>query len=475
MKCIRILSAVLFLAVSIGIFSVHAAAEQDTENLSPDTEDTVVTEAVSFPDVPPQVWFYDEVTTLAEKGIINGFPDGLFHPDQEITNAEFIKILMLSVGANLSTTPTLRLFSEHWATDYISLAYEQGILTEEDLTADFDPSAPVTRSGMTKMMILALGIEPSRIDDPFTDISDIYASTAYKEYLLRGYLLEDDTRVYRGDDNAMRSEAATIAVRVLEYREDPESYKTKEILDNASVNPLNSESELLDLFYVINREFLTSFAFESTVSLEDCMSYYLHANVIHLEYFYSSRVNFKFFPKEKRYEIALEYDLGVERLQALHTAAKEKADQIIKSIITDGMSSLDKIKAIHDYLILNCTYDYNNYIAGTIALESRLAYGPLVNQSAICQGYCAAFNLLCERAGIRSIAINGFAPSSSDEHAWNMLLSDGQIYYVDVTHDDPVPDQKGHISYKYYYLTEAEMTALGYTWDKNQSNLKYLY
>ena len=78
-------------------------------------------------------------------------------------------------------------------------------------------------------------------------------------------------------------------------------------------------------------------------------------------------------------------------------------------------------------------------------------------------------------AGIRSIAIGGNAPNSSEDHSWNMVLVDGQIYYVDTTHDDPVPDRKGRTSYKYFYLTEAEMTSLGYVWDKSQSNIKYFY
>lgn len=430
---------------------------------------------ISFPDVYETDWFYADVTRLTSLGVINGYPDGMFYPEREITNAEFIKILMTSAGADLTAPVKRTLFDLHWASAYISLAHTCGIITDADLAAGFDPEAPITRAAMTKMMILALGIEPARIDDPFTDISDIYASTAYNEYLLRGYLMEDDTRIYNGGSNASRSEAAAIAVRIIEYRKDAYEYKKNAILENARENPLNNEFELLDLFYILNREFMTEFAFESAVELDTCMGYYLHANVIHLEHFYSSRINCRYYPKKNRYEITLEYDDGVEALRSYHDAAVKKADRVISSILTDGMSGMEKIKAIHDYLILNCEYDYENYILGTIPLESRLAHGVLISQKAVCQGYCAAFNLLCERAGIRSVGINGYAPGSPDEHAWNMFLVDGQIYYVDVTHDDPVPDQKGRVSYRYYYLTEAEMVGLGYTWDRNHSNLKYLY
>ncbi len=452
--------------------SEDTSSAEDTTEPEPEPEPVQIP---SFPDVKEDDWFYADVTKLIEKQIIAGYPDGMFHPERVITNAEFVKILMLSIGADLSEVGDELLFGNHWASAYITLAYNRNIISAEELIEDFDPDAPITRSSMTKMMILSLEIEPARIDDPFTDISDIYASTAYNEYLLRGYLLEDDTRVYRGDSNALRSEATAIAVRIMEYLEDSYEYKKTAILQNAAANALNNEFELIDLFYILNREFITDFTFRSNIPLEECSKYYHHANVIHLEYFYSSYIHYKYYTNKHIYEIKLEYSPSLDELKALHLAAEEKADIILESIITDDMTDFDKVKAIHDYLILNCEYDYLNYIDGTIPLESRLAYGALINKTAVCQGYCAAFNVLCNRLGIRSVGITGYAPSSDDAHAWNMILIDGQIYYIDVTHDDPVPDKKGHISYKYFLLSEAEMTELGYTWDKSQSNLKYLY
>jgi len=303
----------------------------------------------------------------------------------------------------------------------------------------------------------------------------MYASTAYNEYLLRGYLLEDDTRVYRGADNATRSEASAIAVRIIEYRADPYEYRKREILRNASETALNNEFELLDLFHILNREFMSSFTFKTSIPYETWVEYYTHSNIINIEYFYTTGIITSQAADSDYYTVTLEYDRDVEELKALHAATEEKADKVLASIITAGMSDKDKVKAIHDYLVLNCAYDYDNYLAGSLPFESRLGYGALCKQSAVCQGYCVAFNLLCKREGIRTVMVTGTAPGSSEAHSWNMVLIDGQIYYIDVTHDDPVPDQKGRVSYKYYMLTEAEMTALGYVWDKNHSNLKYFY
>lgn len=435
-------------------------------------DDTVKTE---FSDVAADDWFYEDVTRLTSLGILNGYPDGQFHPEREITNAEFIKVLICTDTALEPAADDPSLFAGHWASGYIAEALRRGILTESDLADGFDPDAPISRSAMTKMMIRALGIEPARIDDPFTDISDMYASTAYNEYLLRGYPHDDGSRTYEGSSSALRSEAAAIAMRVIEYREDAYAYKRDAIIANASENILTTESELIDLFYILNREFYTEFTFETSIPIGIWQKYYQHSNIIYVEYFYTSSVSIKYLEGGNEYQITLQYDRDIDALREIHAKVDQKADAVIDSIITDSMTDHDKVKAIHDYIILNCEYDFDNYLLGTIPSESRMAYGVLCERKAVCQGYTAAFNLLCAKVGIRSVAIGGNAPNSSEDHSWNMVLVDGQIYYVDTTHDDPVPDRKGRTSYKYFYLTEAEMTSLGYVWDKTQSNVKYFY
>ncbi|MGB9878277.1 MAG: S-layer homology domain-containing protein, partial [bacterium] len=45
--------------------------------------------AATFPDVPWDHWAYDAVSTLAEKGIIVGYPDGYFKGDRPLTRYEF--------------------------------------------------------------------------------------------------------------------------------------------------------------------------------------------------------------------------------------------------------------------------------------------------------------------------------------------------------------------------------------------------
>ena len=243
------LLSALILVQALGATVSADGSGEATEAPAPGISYAPPARKIVFPDVASDDWFYDDVMTLVSDGILNGYPDGSFRPELDVTNAEFIKMIVAAVGG---AEGARAMFPESWASGYITAAYERGIITDEDLTGGFSPDKPITRSAMTKMIVLALGIEPARIDDPFTDISDMYASTAYNEYLLRGYPDGNGGRVYNGAGNASRSEAASMTVRLIEYAKDPYAFRRDAVLENASNNVLGSEFELIDLFYSLN-------------------------------------------------------------------------------------------------------------------------------------------------------------------------------------------------------------------------------
>lgn len=45
-----------------------------------------------FKDVPKDTWGYDDLQYAVEEGVINGYPDGTFKPDQQLTRQEMAVI-----------------------------------------------------------------------------------------------------------------------------------------------------------------------------------------------------------------------------------------------------------------------------------------------------------------------------------------------------------------------------------------------
>ena len=102
---LRLLSSALALILSLICCSstVVAAAESDENPQDVTTEATDAANTAEpdvlpvFPDVFEQDWFYSDVTRLAAMKVLNGYPDGYFYPDRDITNADNRNIELLAL------------------------------------------------------------------------------------------------------------------------------------------------------------------------------------------------------------------------------------------------------------------------------------------------------------------------------------------------------------------------------------------
>lgn len=157
----------------------------------------------------------------------------------------------------------------------------------------------------------------------------------------------------------------------------------------------------------------------------------------------------------------------LEDSDALNTKYNQliiKANEIIKSIISDDMTAYEKEKAIHDYLVMNIRYDEENQSP----IESHTAYGALVNGVAVCDGYAESFDLLLKIVGIKSKLIYGTMDNVL--HAWNLVEINGKKYFVDVTADDPTNNENNYMKYTYFNVPFDYMT-ISHVFDENYESV----
>ena len=114
-----------------------------------------------FADVPPSQWYAAAVRKLWNVGVVKGSGGTpRFRPDDPITRAEFIKMLVLTNGLVVVGVPCTGAFSDvpcdHWASPYVELAYRLAI-AEGVQRGRFDPAGLVTRQEMVTMLQRALG------------------------------------------------------------------------------------------------------------------------------------------------------------------------------------------------------------------------------------------------------------------------------------------------------------------------------
>ncbi|CEN77866.1 ZmpA/ZmpB/ZmpC family metallo-endopeptidase [Paraclostridium sordellii] len=99
-----------------------------------------------FNDISNDYWAKNEVNYLASKGLLNGYEDGTFRPENPITRAEVATILVRSNGDIKQKLKKIfpDIDDSHWANKYIEKAAELGyMLGYED--GSFKPDQVITR------------------------------------------------------------------------------------------------------------------------------------------------------------------------------------------------------------------------------------------------------------------------------------------------------------------------------------------
>ena len=131
----------------------------------------VGTAAIEFSDVPTNYTFHDEVLFLTSEGVISGFPDGSFRPEQSVTRAQ--AAIMIGRALGLDGTPRSTTFkdvdSSRVASGYIASATERGIINGF-LNGTFRPDDPVTRGQMAIFLNRAYSLKTGTISS-FIDVS----------------------------------------------------------------------------------------------------------------------------------------------------------------------------------------------------------------------------------------------------------------------------------------------------------------
>ena len=117
-----------------------------------------------------------------------------------------------------------------------------------------------------------------------------------------------------------------------------------------------------------------------------------------------------------------------------------KVKQIVASLIKPGMSDREKAAVLHDWLTHNAKYDYS--------FTYYHADGVLLYGKGVCNSFTEAYRMLCAEAGIPCLTLN----SATQNHAWNVVMVDGEWYHVDVTWNAVSPPSR-----KYFLLKDNEI------------------
>jgi hypothetical protein len=180
--------------------------------------------AEEFSDIRETDWFFETIDALTQLGAVNGYSDGTFRPNNEITVAEYVKLIVYFID---KTIPNAQ---NHWATNYMTKAEELNLVdVGEYLQNTWD--TPITRQQMAKISyryMIELNGEPpgpgfsvdgietsdyfiSKIKD-WNSIPEMYRNNVLETYY-KGVAAGYPDGFFRGETTATRAEACAIVFR----------------------------------------------------------------------------------------------------------------------------------------------------------------------------------------------------------------------------------------------------------------------
>ncbi len=120
----------------------------------------------TFPDVPPDYWARPFIQSLAEKGIVSGYPDGTFRPRQAVDRDEFSAMIRQAFErARIRNIPSGSYFNDvpqgYWAETPIQEAYETGFMNNFPGN-EFRPKQSLTKAQALVVLMSGLNIDYNR-------------------------------------------------------------------------------------------------------------------------------------------------------------------------------------------------------------------------------------------------------------------------------------------------------------------------
>src|SRR5699024_10343165 len=108
-------------------------------------------------------WAEETINILTERGIIQGYPDGLSHPDDIITRGEFSALLARTMKFETKdredVEPVFEDIIGHFAQKEIEALVDEDIILVEDYGKLYFPNKPISRMEIIKMLVRATGKE----------------------------------------------------------------------------------------------------------------------------------------------------------------------------------------------------------------------------------------------------------------------------------------------------------------------------
>lgn len=188
---------------------------------------TIVKNKTVFKDLPKEQAHAESIQALANRMVFNGFPDGTFKPKNKVTRAEFAVMLNKALGIKKSTNSNGTVFkdvlSASWYAGDVKAAVEAGIITGYE-DGSFKPNQTISHEEIVVLLVKAMhyagysAAASSSQGNSLPDSTEVpaWAQSYYDEAKKSGLLgRTNDLFVFKTNIEATREDCALLLFRVV--------------------------------------------------------------------------------------------------------------------------------------------------------------------------------------------------------------------------------------------------------------------
>lgn len=164
--------------------------------------------------------------------------------------------------------------------------------------------------------------------------------------------------------------------------------------------------------------------------------------------------------------VELTVNLDPQGIDGQQVLIEEEANRYLTQLY-EGMSEYEKVFLAYQFVIDNTDYVLD-------APDDQNIQSSMINHQSVCSGYAREMQYLLTRAGVFCSYIEGSIVNGEGEttalHALNLVMIDGEYFYLDATEGDPyfveAEEATGltrEADYSYMCLTTDDLLRLGFT------------
>lgn len=211
--------------VDMGNGTVSGQVEHFTKFAVIATPKAVEKEEVPTPEPQPEFklpgdiaghWAQESIVKLMQAGVTNGYTNGSFQPEKEVSRAEFTVMLVKALKLEPKQETVFKDTASHWAKDSIATASAHGIISGYDQNS-FGPDDKITREQAAVIITRAAKLQAGGQVLSFSDAKQVspWALSGVTAVVGNSYMGGYPDNSFRPQGFTSRAEAAVIIAQLL--------------------------------------------------------------------------------------------------------------------------------------------------------------------------------------------------------------------------------------------------------------------